>query len=193
MVAYRASASATHPPNKLLVIAGGAQHIWIKLRWEANRLDEARRATPFDLVALIYGAMNFAITAQSLEDWVVKALMQRDRRLGQTAKTIREAIAAAVPLQPAFRNIANTAKHGEYRDENWLGGTVELVHTPAFAGTDREYVLIYHAESGNAQTSLDIFDRVCTEWLGFLTSRKLVGSDGLELSNPESLKPRSAN
>lgn len=166
-------------PDRLLVLAGGARHFWIKLQWEANRLKTAREAAPFDLISTLYGAINFAITAQSLEDWTIKALTRRDRRNGLNAGSYRKAIAEAVPMQPAFRDIANTAKHGEYRDDNWLGGTVELVHTPGFTGTAKEYVLIYHGDGPTAQTSLEVFDQATRQWRFYLTRMRVPGFEGL--------------
>ncbi|MBB1177676.1 hypothetical protein [Brevundimonas aurantiaca] len=175
----RSARTSDGRPDRLLVLSGGAQHIWIKLQWEANRLKAAREATPFDLISTLYGAIDFAITAQSLEDWTIRALTQRDRRNGLNAGAYRKAIAAAVPMQPAFRDIANTAKHGEYRDDNWLGGTVELVHTPGFTGTAREYVLIYHGEGATAQTSLEVFDQATLQWRLYLTRMRVPGFEGL--------------
>lgn len=156
-------------------------HIWMKLQWETNRLKAAREAQPFDLISTIYGALDFAITAQSLEDWTIRALTQRDRRSGLNAGAYRKAIAAAVPMQPAFRDIANTAKHGKYRDKHWLGGTVELVHTPGFTGTAQEYVLIYHGEDGTARTSLEVFDQTTLQWRFYLTRANVPGFEGLPL------------
>lgn len=178
----RSGGSSSVNPERMLVIAGGAQHIWIKLRWEANHLRTAHERAPVDVVSLIYGAMNFAITAQALEDWVCKTLVRRDKRTGLNAAAYRRAIAAAVPMQPAFRDIANTAKHGQYRDDNWLGGTVELVHTVGFAGTAKEYVLIYHSNNGATQTSLEIFERATQQWLRYLTGCGLVGVNASEIA-----------
>lgn len=66
-------------------------HTWIKLQWETNRLKTAREAQPFDLISTIYGALDFAITARSLEDWTIRALTQRDRRSGLNVGTINSA------------------------------------------------------------------------------------------------------
>ncbi|MEH6699935.1 MAG: hypothetical protein V7672_14660 [Brevundimonas sp.] len=154
-------------------------HIWIKLQWEANQLQAARTKRPFDVIATLYGAINFAITAQSLEDWTIKALIQRDRRNGLNAGAYKKAIAEAVPMQPAFRDIANTAKHGEHREDNWLGGTVELVHMPGFTGTEREYVLLYHGDGPTLRTSLELFGDATLQWRQYLTRMRVSGFEAL--------------
>ena len=73
---------STACPARLTLLAGGAQHVWIGLQWEAVGLQRAREAQPFDLISTIYGAINFAITVQSLEDWTAKARVTRDRSKG---------------------------------------------------------------------------------------------------------------
>jgi hypothetical protein len=160
-------------PRRLTALIGQAQHVWGKLAWEAARLRAAHAAVPFDIDALVYGAMNFAVTAASLEDWLWK-LAARRLAISQTQQSFREAAAAAVPLQPAFRDIANTFKHGAHRDQNWRGGTVELVHFAAFSCTPREYVLFYHSElHGQAQTSLELFDAAAEQWAAFIRTSGL--------------------
>ncbi|GLV24526.1 hypothetical protein TomTYG45_09670 [Sphingobium sp. TomTYG45] len=161
-------------PSRHLAIGDGAQTMWIKLRWEANLIKDAHGKRPVDAISLMFGAINFAITARALEDWASKELQQRERRNGFNSAKYRKDIQAAVPMQPAFRDIANTAKHGAYREENWLGGTVELVHMPGLADTDREFALIYHAEDGHAHDSLTMFETAANDWLRYLRAQKLI-------------------
>lgn len=151
--------------------------MWIKLRWEANCIKEAHAKRPVDAISLMFSAINFAVTARALEDWVSKELQQRNRRTGFNAAKYRKDIQAVVPMQPAFRDIANTAKHGAYREENWIGGTVELVRTPRLTGTDREFVLIYHADDGYAHDSLTMFEVATNDWLRYLSAQRLVDTD----------------
>lgn len=157
-------------PRKLTALIGQAQHVWGKLTWEASQLRKAHHAIPFAVDALVFGAVNFAITAASLEDWMWK-LAARRLPVSQSRQQFQDAVCEAVPLQPAFRDIANTFKHGAHRDENWSGGTVELVHFVGFTGTPREYILIYHSDlHGNSQTSLDVFDQAADQWGVFVRS-----------------------
>lgn len=161
-------------PRKLTPLVGQAQHVWGKLLWEAAQLRMAHQAQPFDVPALTYGAIKFAVTAASLEDWLWK-LAARQLAISETRSRFGEAVAQAVPLQPAFRDIANTFKHGAHRDQNWRGGTVELVHFPAFSGTPREYILIYHSDlHGQSQTSLDLFDVATEQWAEFIRASGLL-------------------
>lgn len=133
---------------------------------------DAHTASPLDLNALVYGAINFAITAASLEDWLWK-LAARKLPIAETEEGFRSTVAAAVPMQPAFRDISNTFKHGAHRDDNWQGGTVDLVKFSAFSGTEKEFVLIYSSDHGASQTSLELFDRAAEEWREFIVSSGL--------------------
>ena len=155
--------------GKLLPLIDGVPHLWVKLGWEANRLKISCESTPFDVDGLVFGAINFAITSQSLEDWTIKTLVSRNRRSGATEEALRDEIAKAVPMQPAFRDIANTAKHGAYRDSQWLGGAVELVHFVGFTGTPKEYVLIYHGTSSNTHSSDVLFEQTTEQWRSYLS------------------------
>ena len=151
--------------------------MWIKLRWEANLIKAAHAARPVDAIALMFAAINFAITSKSLEDWVCIELHQRDRKSGFNVGKFRKDIVNAVPMQPAFRDIANTAKHGQYRDQNWIGGTVELVRTPGLAGTEKEFVLIYHSDDGRAHTSMEMFEQAVKDWVRYLRTQRLLTPD----------------
>lgn len=159
-------------PRKLTAIIGQAQHVWGKLIWEATALRNAHAASPFDVNSLVYGAINFAITATSLEDWLWK-LAARKIPLAKTQEGFRSAVAAVVPMQPAFRDISNTFKHGAHRDENWRGGSVELVKFAAFTDTEKEFVLIYSSDHGANQTSLELFDQAAEQWRNFIVSSGL--------------------
>ena len=157
-------------PRKLTALVGQAQHVWGKLNWEAAQLRRAHEAKPFAVDALVFGAINFAVTSASLEDWLWK-LAARKLPIWNTRGSFQDAIAKVVPLQPAFRDIANTFKHGAHREDGWKGGTVELVHFPAFANTTKEFVLIYHSdESSQSQTSLELFGAAASQWAEFIRS-----------------------
>lgn len=160
-------------PERLTALLPGFGHMWLKLMWERDRLNLARTAKPFDANALIFGALNFAITAQSLEEWVWPVILAKRGRKNISLDTFRVEVTAAVPMQPAFRDIANTAKHGTYRDDNWPEGTVELTHWPAFTGTEREFVLLFHGEGGTAKSNLEVFDEVTNQWMDYLISQGL--------------------
>ncbi|WP_423606951.1 hypothetical protein [Sphingomonas sp. MS122] len=170
----RRTPSSGETPDRLLPLFVDARQLWGKLSWEARRLQTARESSPFDLEGLVFGAINFAITAQSLEDWAIGQLLRRDRANGVTKVALLQAIGSAVPMQPAFRDIANTAKHGIHRDSHWLAGTVELVHFAAFSGTPREYVLIYHGADSRAHASDTLFDDATAQWRAYLESTDLI-------------------
>lgn len=160
-------------PRKLTALVGQAQHVWGKLDWEAAQLRRAHEAVPVRVDALVFGSINFAVTAASLEDWLWK-LAARKLTISKDRASFQEAIAKVVPLQPAFRDIANTFKHGAHREEGWKGGTVELVHFPAFTGSPKEFVLIYHCDdSPHSQTSLELFSVAASQWAHFIKSSGL--------------------
>lgn len=160
-------------PERLTALLPAFGHMWLKLMWERDRLNAARIAKPFDADALIFGALNFAITAQSLEDWVWPTIQAKRGRKNIDLGSFKAEVTAAVPMQPAFRDIANTTKHGTYRDGNWPGGTVELTRWPAFTGTEREFVLFFHGEGGTAKSNLEVFDEVTNQWMDYLISQGL--------------------
>jgi hypothetical protein len=160
-------------PERLTALLPAFGHMWLKLMWERDRLNAARIAKPFDADALIFGALNFAITAQSLEEWVWPTIQAKRGRKNIDLVGFKAEVAAAVPMQPAFRDIANTAKHGTYRDENWAEGTVELSYFSAFSGTDREFVLFFHGANNTATTNLEVFDQVTNQWMDYLISQGL--------------------
>lgn len=160
-------------PERLTALVPAFGHMWLKLMWERDQLNAARTAKPFDANALIFGALNFAITAQSLEEWVWPVILAKRGRKSIDQAEFRAEVAVAVPMQPAFRDIANTTKHGSYRDDNWPEGTVELTHWPAFTGTEREYVLFFHGEGSTASSNLEVFDQVTNQWMDYLISQGL--------------------
>lgn len=178
-------------PRKLTALVGQAQHVWGKLNWEAAQLRRAHEAEPFDVDALVFGAINFAVTSASLEDWLWK-LAARKLPISKDRASFQEAIAKVVPLQPAFRDIANTFKHGAHREEGWKGGTVELVRFPAFTGDSREFVLIYHSEeSPHPQTSLELFSVAASQWADFIRSSGLFPM--LEAATRENMQTGSSS
>lgn len=160
-------------PERLTALLPEYGHMWLKLMWERDRLNAARTAKPFDANTLIFGALNFAITAQSLEEWVWPVIQTKRGRKNIDLTAFRAEVAVVVPMQPAFRDIANTTKHGRYRDENWAEGMVQLTHWPAFRGTEREYVLIFHGEGGGSTTNLEVFDQATNQWMDYLISQGL--------------------
>ncbi|MET3836066.1 hypothetical protein ABIB58_001407 [Brevundimonas sp. UYEF29] len=101
--------------------------------------------------------IDFAITAQSLENWTAKALVQRDRRNGLNAAAYRKAIAEAVPMQAAFRDIANTAKHGDHRDQYWLGEPSNSSTRPA-SQARLANMFSSTAAKGRRRTGLEVFE-----------------------------------
>ena len=178
-------------PRKLTALVGHAQHVWGKLNWEAAQLRRAHESEPFDVNALVFGAINFAVTSASLEDWLWK-LAARKLPIGKDQASFQEAIAKVVPLQPAFRDIANTFKHGAHREQGWKGGTVELVRFPALTGSPREFILFYYSdESPHSQTSLELFSLAASQWADFIRSSGLFPM--LESATRESIQDGSTS
>ena len=117
-------------------------------------------------------------------------LAARKLPISNSRDSFQDAIAKLVPLQPAFRDIANTFKHGAHREDGWKGGTVELVNFPAFSNTTKEFVLIYHSkESSQSQTSLELFSAAASQWADFIRSSGIYAM--LEAATRDNLTPGS--
>ncbi|MEG8027108.1 hypothetical protein [Sphingomonas aerolata] len=173
MSGARSRKISTIDPRKLIPLVGQAQHVWGKLMWEALQLHRSSTAENIHPENLTYGAINFAVTAQSLEHWLWK-IAARHRFPGMTNQAeFRTTVADAVPMQVAFRDISNTFKHGEHRDDNWRSGKVELVQFPGLTGTSRSCVLIFDSEEGPTTTSLEVFADSAQQWGKFIRNSPL--------------------
>lgn len=173
MSGARSRKISNEDPRKLIPLVGQAQHVWAKLMWEAIQLHRASSAEVIQPEDLIYGAINFAVTAQSLEHWLWK-IAARHRFLGMTNQAeFRTTVANAVPMQVAFRDISNTFKHGEHRDDNWRSGKVDLVQFPGLTGTPKACVLIFDSEAGPTTTNLEVFVEAAQQWGKFIGNSPL--------------------
>ncbi len=123
----------SHPwadhPNLLTSIRSPWEH-FRKVDWNFSRYENATFARPCDAEAVVYTALDYAISVVSLRDWTRRSLIQAKRAAGllfpadfPNAADFNSWVRTRIPWQPAVEAIANTAKHGEYRDEGWSDGT----------------------------------------------------------------------
>ena len=113
--------------------------IWGKLNWEAGQFHAARRAEPpLDIDGIVYLLQNACISAAALVEWhkiaVVRSAREQNRKFNEQA--FRKAVEDWLPKLPLARAIANTFKHGTYRDEGW--GDAELRLEVLFTASQHE-------------------------------------------------------
>ena len=118
-----------------LIIHDDPYDIWSKLSWEANefylrRTDEER---PLDIDGVIYLLQNACISVVAVVEWLALDAKQSIRKGGHrfASEEFDAEVARWLPNFQLARAIANTFKHGEYRDEGW--GTAEMILETIFS------------------------------------------------------------
>ena len=116
-----------------------------KADWNFTRYEDAIMARPCDSEAVMYTAIDFAIAVVSLRDWTRRWLFKDKRKSkdavpsSPTNSEFEGWIEARIPWQKAIEAIANTAKHGEYKDSGWTDGTaMPATFVPAFLKSEHD-------------------------------------------------------
>jgi hypothetical protein len=112
-------------PSKL-VIHDDPYDIWAKLSWEVNEFHLRRTGErPLDIDGIVYLLQNACISTVAVVEWLRLQTKQSARQSGKFDDEVFDAeVAQWLPDIKLARAIANTFKHGEYRDEGW--GTAEV-------------------------------------------------------------------
>jgi len=126
---------------------------------------------------LAYAAINVCIAANSLKDWVQKAVPRSDRA---TKEALDQEIRSAIPLQAMCDAIANTSKHSSHSDGYW-GGSVSLAWEEGDEWAPEGYVLRHvdadGAPGGVYGLAANHFNALLDSWWTFLLTRSLVKPD----------------
>lgn len=116
-------------PNLLTSIRSPWEH-FRKVDWNFSQYETATFARPCDSEAVVYAALDFAVAVVSLRDWTRRRLSQdiRSKRCAlpsdlSNLENFNRWAKVRIPWQSAVEAIANTTKHGEYRDDGWALGT----------------------------------------------------------------------
>lgn len=160
--------------------------VWLKLRFDLDRLKAARWTKE-----LQYAALDSAIWAFHMIDWVLETvddsahvrLTGKSRGGKQVLEGFIETNAKALPTLPFLQQIANTGKHRVLRVSNdepaWITGhTVRFA--PPFNATDPQRKISISAvaylrinETGEEMQVQTFFEAVLAQWEQFLKREKL--------------------
>ncbi|BCP53748.1 hypothetical protein K32_23650 [Kaistia sp. 32K] len=144
------------------MIIGNAVTMWEKLLWDTEVFTDIQRDFPHEKQPISYAAINVCISAWSLENWVVKAVAERDGR--SAIPDFRQSLDKWIPNQGKCADIANTAKHAEHRDDRWKGGSVELFWDDLDEDAPSAWALYHVDEDGNHALAFDVFSSLVNEW-----------------------------
>lgn len=113
-----------------LVVHDDPYDIYAKLNWEANEFELKRTSPekPIDIDGVVYLLQNACISAVSLVEWLQIAARRAAREQGRQLDEdrLRAEIDLWLPDIRLARAIANTFKHGTYRDEGWGDAEIRL-------------------------------------------------------------------
>ena len=113
-----------------LVVHDDPYDIYAKLNWEANEFELKRTSPekPIDIDGVVYLLQNACISAVSLVEWLQIAARRTAREQGRQLDEdrLRAEIESWLPDIRLARAIANTFKHGTYRDEGWGDAEIRL-------------------------------------------------------------------
>ena len=198
--------SKPHPwadrPDLLTSIRSPWDH-YRKLDWNFSRYEDATFARPCDSEAVVYTALDFAVSVLSLRDWTKRWLIRQSRGqmrsppLGMDRfEDFDDWVRAKIPWQKAVEAIANTTKHGQYRDSGWEQGiampesffpeTLREEHEACDDGLELFVFMHKHREqvwwdiafrqgsSANAEPGCNVLGSVLDGWKSILTELDLV-------------------
>lgn len=103
--------------------------LWAKLNWEASQFRALRASEPpLDIDGIVYLLQDACITAVAAVEWLTNAGMRAARAAQRSwdNAAFEHDMLVEVPHLPLARAIANTFKHGMYRDEGWGDAEIRL-------------------------------------------------------------------
>jgi hypothetical protein len=125
---------AKHPT--LLTNISSVADLLLKLDWNLERFQQEVERRPCDSEGVAYAAIDYCVTSVALRDWFLDLqVVDPATQLPWSHETLR----SRVEWLAACENIANTAKHGSYRDDNWSNGIAPLqVRVPDHLVAERD-------------------------------------------------------
>lgn len=111
-----------------------------KLAWEAGQFEALRIAEPpIDIDGMVYLLQNACISAVAAVEWLgiaLKRTMRGEKRVFDDA-AFQRMVLEELPHFQLARAIANTFRHGTYRDEGWGEATFRLDPMLTFSQHER--------------------------------------------------------
>lgn len=171
-----------------------------KLRYEADVLWSSR--SPSDARQRAYLALNCAITAWQMKDWVYSTLRAAgrlgalDALAGRHIKSREDFGAYLVDVVPEFamaQQIATAAKHLEIRealDDPRIAAVVQPIDRPRRTGYDAE---LYVFDSDGCMSVPDLMVWLYSRWCHILSRLGLLGTTPLPHDAAEAKTAGSAN
>lgn len=115
-------------PDLLTSIRSPWEH-FTKVDWNYSRYEAAIFQRPCDSEAVVYTAIDLSVAIVSLRDWTRMWILREKRNESlklpfdiRRSENFSKWVCERVTWQPAIEAVANTAKHGEYRDRGWEQG-----------------------------------------------------------------------
>jgi hypothetical protein len=115
--------------------------IWGKLDWEASKFAALKASSPpLDIDGIVYLLQNACISAVAAVEWLDQSGKRAAREAGREwdGAAFLRAVENTLPELPLARAIANTFKHGTYRDEGW--GDAEIRLDVLFSSSQRAHL-----------------------------------------------------
>jgi hypothetical protein len=165
----RASSPAEHAARHTAIIREPV-NMFSKLAWDADVFRDIQISYPDETEPLAFAAINVCISAWSLRNWVESARKKQVRAQGLQfdRAAFWAEIAVEIPEQCACDAIANTAKHANFGDESWPGGSVVLEWEDGDEDSPPGYVLLHRTRDRSLNFAVNRFAALCDNWWGFL-------------------------
>ncbi|WP_301749361.1 hypothetical protein [uncultured Erythrobacter sp.] len=138
---------------------------WDKFRkadWNFSRYEYEVSKRPCHIEDVSFAALDFCVSLTALRDWT-KTALAKDCRAGRRTLPSglgnlddwQQFLGGAIPWLSAIEAIANTTKHGKYRDDGWPKGIAMLA---TFVPPHLE------EEKDNCQDGLALFNFMQRYW-----------------------------
>lgn len=141
--------------------------MWEKLTWDIQQFDQIQRSNPDIPEPLGFAAINVCISAASLRDWTLAAVMRRRRaeKMPVNKQAVLDHIYENVPQQKMCEAIANTAKHAALSTSRWPNGAVQLTYEDDSESDPPSYVLRHiHSDGISESIALNAFGTLQRCW-----------------------------
>jgi hypothetical protein len=150
--------------------------MWTKLAWDVDAFRDIQVGYPDEAQPLCFAAINVCIAAESLRNWVVRAVHHPTGKAERvkSREQFDARLALAVPEQAMCDAIANTAKHSGFNEDRWTGGKVLLAYEIGDEDSPPGYILYHVIEDGPSEgLAVNRFAALRDNWWNFLSELNL--------------------
>ncbi|WP_259781612.1 hypothetical protein [Aestuariispira ectoiniformans] len=163
--------------RKHTAVISNPTEMWCKLAWDVDVFRDIQTRFPKENQPLAYAAINVCIAANCLRNWAIAFFKRKSEQAGEPwdKSGFIAMVNADIPELSACVDIANTAKHSNFKEAHWTGGQVCLEWEKAYEGNPPGYVL-YHVNSGSHGKGMALgqFDSLLINWRKFLTTHGFI-------------------